>query len=133
LSILFVVSLFFFFASSLSFGLTYGSGEGTQFLPLWYFLIGISTVIVGTAFYILLFSPERVKGFQAEYEISPDLTKFEVVKSFSPNKTQDPVPEMAFCSVCGKEIYKPYKCARCGMILCGSHYLQGSHSCSEGV
>lgn len=96
--------------------------------------LGIITTITGMIFIALLFSPERIKGYQAEYEASPDLTNFKVVKVY-PDKVQKrpEIPEVAFCSTCGKKIHKPFYCARCGQILCGSHYLPGSHTCKEEV
>ncbi|MHA2226541.1 MAG: AN1-type zinc finger domain-containing protein [Candidatus Hodarchaeales archaeon] len=101
--------------------------------PAIYLIIfGISTTIIGVVFVYLLFSPERIKGYRAEYEISPDLTSFKVAKQLVekiPVITE--IPEVAFCSTCGKKIFKPFSCSICGQILCGEHYLPGDHSCRE--
>ncbi|MHA2247776.1 MAG: AN1-type zinc finger domain-containing protein [Candidatus Hodarchaeales archaeon] len=103
--------------------------EGSRLL-----LIGITTMIIGMIFIVLLFVPERIKGYKAEYEASPDLTHFKVVKTYPQKVPERPkLPEVAFCSSCGKQIYKPFYCAKCGQILCGTHYLPGSHTCKEEV
>ncbi|MFX1284285.1 MAG: AN1-type zinc finger domain-containing protein [Promethearchaeota archaeon] len=94
--------------------------------------LGIVTTITGMIFIVLLFAPERIKGYQAEYEASPDLTNFKVVKVYADKVQERPeIPEVAFCSACGKRIFKPFYCAKCGQILCGTHYLPGSHTCKE--
>ena len=99
-----------------------------------YLVVGITTIGVGILFLILLFSPERIRGFQAEYEASPDLTHFTVVKTFPTNRPEFPeIPEVGYCSACGKKVFKPFQCAKCGQILCGKHYLPGSHTCVEEI
>lgn len=97
-------------------------------------ILGISSTIIGLSFVTLLFSPDRIKGYQADYEASPDLTEFKVVKTY-PERVPEPpkIPEVAYCSTCGKKIYKPFYCSICGQILCGTHYLSGSHKCKEEV
>jgi hypothetical protein len=95
-----------------------------------YLVLGVITIAVGVMFLVLLFSPERIRGFQAEYEASPDLTQFAVVKTFPKRGPELPeVPEVGYCSACGKKVFKPFQCAKCGQILCGKHYLSGSHDC----
>ncbi|MFX1508021.1 MAG: AN1-type zinc finger domain-containing protein [Promethearchaeota archaeon] len=95
-----------------------------------YLILGVVTIAVGIMFLVLLFSPERIRGFQAEYEASPDLTHFKVVKTFPKRGPELPeVPEVGYCSACGKKVFKPFQCAKCGQILCGKHYLSGSHDC----
>ena len=97
-----------------------------------YLILGVITIGIGVMFLILLFSPERIKGFQAEYEASPDLTQFRVVKTLPKRGYELPeIPEVGYCSACGKKIFKPFQCSRCGQILCGKHYLPGSHTCLE--
>ncbi len=98
-------------------------------------IFGISIFVIGIIFYILLYSPERIKGIQAEYEISPDLTKFKAIPySQKASKiSNEEIPEKGFCSSCGKEVYKPFRCAKCGQILCGKHFLPGEHSCKEEI
>jgi predicted nucleic acid binding AN1-type Zn finger protein len=115
--------IFFFFDPFVSLNLPIG---------LYYIGFGVLATIIGIIFYILLFSPERIKGYQAEYEVSPDLTKFTVVRSLKhdlPSKSA--VPEIAYCSACGKQIYKPFHCSKCGQLLCGEHYIHGAHNCTE--
>jgi hypothetical protein len=102
-------------------------------IALPFIILGIIVIIIGILFFVTLFSPERIKGYRAEYEVSPDLTKFEVVKLYSKPSEKEIIPEVAYCSVCGKKIYKPFQCAKCGQILCGTHYLPGSHKCTEDV
>lgn len=103
-----------------------------EYISIRLFALGISTTIVGAAFVVLLFSPERIRGYRAEYEASPDLTSFKVVKTYpSQEPRQAEIPEVAFCSTCGKKIYRPFYCSRCGQLLCGEHYLLGSHKCKE--
>ena len=96
-------------------------------------LIGLIITLLGGFFYFLLFSPERIKGYQAEYEAAPDLREFRVVKTYSTEKTiqKGPIPEFAYCSACGKQIFRPFSCAKCHQLLCGEHYLQGTHNCTE--
>jgi hypothetical protein len=95
-----------------------------------YLVLGVITIAVGVMFLVLLFSPERIRGFQAEYEASPDLTQFTVVKTFPKRGPELPeVPEVGYCSACGKKVFKPFQCKKCGQILCGEHYLSGSHDC----
>lgn len=102
------------------------------FIAFPYLMLGIITTTIGVIFLILLFSPERIRGFQAEYEASPDLTEFKVVKTFAKRGPEFPkIPEVGFCSACGKKVYKPFQCSKCGQILCGKHYLPGSHTCTE--
>ena len=105
-------------------------------IPSFYRLLflGITTTIVGIIFVVLLFSPERIKGYRAEYTVSPDLTQFEVTKSYPDRSPVKPeIPEVAYCSACGKKIYKPFYCSRCGQLLCGEHILPGSHTCKDEV
>ncbi|UCG03199.1 MAG: hypothetical protein JSW11_04255 [Candidatus Heimdallarchaeota archaeon] len=97
-----------------------------------YLVLGVVTIVVGILFLILLFSPERIRGFKAEYEASPDLTHFTVVKTFPKRGPELPeIPEVGYCSACGKKVFKPFQCSTCGQILCGKHYLPGSHTCIE--
>lgn len=116
-------------------GIIFGSLilDNTAFLIAFpYLVLGVITIAVGVIFLILLFSPERIRGFRAEYEASPDLTQFSVVKTFPRRGPELPeVPEVGYCSACGKKVFKPFQCARCGQILCGKHYLPGSHTCIE--
>ncbi|MFX0183925.1 MAG: hypothetical protein ACFE95_12650 [Candidatus Hodarchaeota archaeon] len=99
---------------------------------LYYIGFGVFATIIGIIFYILLFSPERIKGYQAEYEASPDLTRFTVVRTFKPDlPDKSSIPETAFCSACGKQIYNPFLCSKCGQLLCGEHYIHGAHNCTE--
>ncbi|MFX0209743.1 MAG: hypothetical protein ACFFDT_27425 [Candidatus Hodarchaeota archaeon] len=93
---------------------------------------GILATVIGIMYYILLFSPERIKGYQAEYEASPDLKTFKVVKTFDQNlPVKSTIPDVAFCSACGKQIHRPFLCTQCGQLLCGEHYLHGAHNCTE--
>jgi hypothetical protein len=96
-------------------------------------ILGFSIFIVGVIFYILLYSPERIKGLQAEYEISPDLTQFKAIPYSQKTDIapSEKIPEKGYCSSCGREVFKPFKCSRCGQILCGKHFLPGEHSCKE--
>jgi hypothetical protein len=101
--------------------------------PFFYFVFGVVIAIVGIFFYYLLFIPEKIKGHKMEFEVSPDLTSFQVVKEKKePTIIQKEVPEIAHCSACGKKIHKPFRCNACGQLLCGSHYLPGDHQCTEG-
>ena len=126
LSMLIIISIGSFF-SIILLNISPEVGEGSRLL-----FMGIATTIIGMTFIALLFSPERIKGYQAEYEASPDLTEFKVVKAYPEKVPERPkIPEVAFCSACGKQIYKPFYCTRCGQILCGMHYLPGSHTCKE--
>ncbi|MFX0086469.1 MAG: AN1-type zinc finger protein [Candidatus Hodarchaeota archaeon] len=96
---------------------------------------GIFIFVIGIIFYILLYSPERIKGIQADYEISPDLTKFKAIpySQKASNISSEEIPERGFCSSCGREVYKPFRCGKCGQILCGKHFLPGEHSCKEEI
>ncbi|MFX0172432.1 MAG: hypothetical protein ACFE9L_10965 [Candidatus Hodarchaeota archaeon] len=97
-----------------------------------YIIYGILATVIGIIFYILLFSPERIKGYQAEYEASPDLSTFKVVKSYDQTlAVKSTIPDVAFCSACGKQIHRPFLCTKCGQLLCGEHYLHGAHNCTE--
>ncbi|MHA1214059.1 MAG: AN1-type zinc finger protein [Candidatus Hodarchaeales archaeon] len=114
---------------------TVGVLIGLEFLnsvpiDLRYLIYGVITLIVGIIFYVLLFSPERIKGIRGVYEISPDLKQFKIV-SMERNETLSNVtiPDEAYCAVCGKKIFKPYHCNVCGQLLCGKHYLPGEHTC----
>jgi hypothetical protein len=102
--------------------------------PLPYLFFGIIMTLVGIMFYYLLFSPETIKGHQLEFEASPDLTTFRVVKRVTgkSTNTEVEVPDTGYCSACGKQIHKPFRCQTCGQILCGTHYLPGDHQCKEG-
>ncbi len=104
----------------------------TAYFAFPYLILGIITITIGVIFLVLLFAPERIRGFQAEYEASPDLTQFKVVKTYPKRGPELPkVPEVGFCSACGKKVFKPFQCSRCGQVLCGKHYLPGSHTCIE--
>ncbi|MFX0051827.1 MAG: hypothetical protein ACFFAJ_06200 [Candidatus Hodarchaeota archaeon] len=93
---------------------------------------GILATVIGIIYYILLFSPERIKGYQAEYEASPDLTTFKVVRTFNQKLPREStIPDIAYCSACGKQIHRPFLCTKCGQLLCGEHYLHGAHNCTE--
>ena len=97
-------------------------------------VIGLSIFVIGLLFYNFLYSSEKIKGFQAEYEISPDLTEFKA-KPYSEKESlsqDEKIPDEAFCSKCGKKVFKPFKCSVCKQILCGKHYLLGEHQCREG-
>ncbi len=96
-------------------------------------VIGSSIFVIGSIFYTFLYSSERIKGFQAEYEISPDLTEFKAIPfSEKDSLAQDEeIPTEAFCGKCGKKVFKPFKCSVCKQILCGKHYLLGEHQCRE--
>ena len=126
LCVLIIISVGSLF-SIMIFNISTEAGEGSRLL-----LIGIASTIIGMTFIALLFSPERIKGYRAEYEASPDLTQFKVVKTYPDRVPERPkIPEIAYCSTCGKKIFKPFYCSRCGQILCGQHYLPGSHTCKE--
>ncbi len=104
-----------------------------EYIGLILVTIGILISIIGIVFYYLLYSSERIKGFKAEYEISPDLTQFKIIP-YSKNESSiknEEVPDKAFCSHCGKEIFQPFRCNTCNQLLCGKHYLPGEHSCME--
>ncbi|MFX0015662.1 MAG: AN1-type zinc finger domain-containing protein [Promethearchaeota archaeon] len=104
------------------------------FIALPYLVLGIISTMIGIIFINSLFSPERIRGYKAEYEVSPDLTHFEVVKTYPDSGPKHPkVPEVAYCSACGKKVFKPFQCSRCGQILCGSHFLAGSHICKDEI
>lgn len=121
----------FFLDSPLSLILFYGYSPVNIGLVL--VAIGFVTSIIGLVFYYLLYSSDRIKGFKAEYEISPDLTTFKAIP-YSKNESsvqEKEIPEKAFCSHCGKEVFQPYKCNSCKQLLCGKHYLSGDHSCVE--
>lgn len=95
-----------------------------------YFLInGLVILIVGVIFYKLLYSSETIVGNKAIYTYSPTLTDFRIEKQVK--NPLGEIPEKAFCGVCGKEIYNPFRCGNCGMLLCSDHYLHGSHNCKE--
>jgi hypothetical protein len=98
-----------------------------------YLIQGIGILIVGITFSYLLFAKETIRGYNLEFEASPDLTHFEIVKRHSGEKTnvEVTIPETAFCSACGNEVYKPFRCQTCGQLLCGKHYLRGDHRCVE--
>lgn len=100
----------------------------------YYTLLGIVTIGVSIFYAFLLFAPERIRGYKAEYEATPDLTEFRVVKTLSkPGPTPAEIPEVAYCGTCGKRIHKPFHCSLCGQFLCGKHYLKGEHACINGV
>ena len=101
--------------------------------PIPIFILGASISIIGVFFFLLLFSPERIKGFQLEYEAAPDLSTFKVVKRISgePTNKELEIPSVAYCSACGNQIHNPFRCQRCGQLLCGKHYLHGDHQCKE--
>ncbi|MFW9853726.1 MAG: hypothetical protein ACFFFG_01605 [Candidatus Thorarchaeota archaeon] len=111
---------------------------GSVFIPQvsigeYYIFLGIVTIGVGVFFAYLLFAPERIKGYTAEYEAAPDLSEFRVVKTFrevEPSSAEK--PEMAYCGACGRQIHKPFRCGLCGQYLCGKHYLRGDHICTDG-
>ena len=98
-----------------------------------YILIGIGIMITGIVFFYLLFAKETIKGYNLEFEASPDLTHFEITKRQSGVKTnvEVSIPETAFCAACGNEVFKPFRCQTCGQLLCGKHYLRGDHKCVE--
>ncbi|MHA1975429.1 MAG: AN1-type zinc finger domain-containing protein [Candidatus Hodarchaeales archaeon] len=101
--------------------------------PLPLILIGLAIMIVGTYFYILLFTKERIRGVNLEFEASPDLKTFRVVRDRTPkNQIKKEIPSMAYCSTCGREVHKPFRCAACGQLLCANHILAGDHQCKEG-
>ena len=97
------------------------------------FIFGFTIITVGIIFYWLLFAPERIMGHQLEFEASPDLSTFRIIKRTSgePTNKEIEIPETAYCSTCGKNVFKPYRCQKCGQLLCGSHYLPGDHQCKE--
>lgn len=94
-------------------------------------ILGVIVSSIGIIFYVLLFSPERIKGIRGIYEAAPDLSTFRIVEI--KEKAQKPIeiPDMAYCSVCGKQIFKPYYCNLCGQLLCAQHYSTGNHKCLE--
>ncbi|WP_455141512.1 hypothetical protein [Candidatus Hodarchaeum mangrovi] len=94
-------------------------------------ILGVIISSVGIFYYILLFSPERIKGIRGTYEASPDLSTFRIVEMKGQSIKTTEIPNMAFCSVCGKQIFKPYLCSRCGQLLCAQHYSYGNHQCLE--
>lgn len=96
-------------------------------------ILGLCVSLIGVYFYLLLFSPERIKGYQLEYEAAPDLSTFKVVKRISgePTNKEVEIPAIAYCSACGKQIHNPFRCQRCGQLLCSNHYLHGDHNCKE--
>jgi hypothetical protein len=106
----------------------------SSYLGIILIAIGLSIFVIGSIFYTYLYSSEKIKGFRAEYEISPDLTEFKASPySETESQAQDKeIPNEAFCGKCGKQIYKPFKCSLCKQILCGKHYLPGEHQCEEG-
>ena len=108
-------------------------GIPSSYIGIILIVIGLSIFIIGSIFYTFLYSSERIKGFRAEYEISPDLTEFKAIpysKKESTNQDTE-IPSESFCSSCGKKIYKPFRCPSCKQFLCGKHYLSGDHDCSE--
>jgi hypothetical protein len=109
-------------------------GLSSSYIGVILIIIGLSIFAIGSIFYNFLYSSERIKGIRAEYEISPDLTKFKVSSySDKESRSQDEeIPTEAFCSKCGKKIFKPFKCSICKQVLCGKHYLPGEHQCEEG-
>ncbi len=101
--------------------------------PLPLILIGLAITAVGIYFYIQLFTKERIRGVNLEFEVSPDLKTFKVVKDHSPGKrSKESIPSMAYCSACGREVHGPFRCATCGQLLCANHILAGDHQCKEG-
>jgi hypothetical protein len=105
----------------------------SSYIGILLIVIGLFIFIIGSVFYNFLFSSERIKGFQAEYEISPDLTEFKA-RPFSDKESraqEEEMPAEAFCGKCGKKVFKPFKCSRCKQILCGKHYLIGEHQCKD--
>ncbi|PWI47472.1 hypothetical protein CEE45_11700 [Candidatus Heimdallarchaeota archaeon B3_Heim] len=102
--------------------------------PLPFILIGLSISTMGIYFYVLLFTKERIRGLNLEFEASPDLKTFRVVKDHSPNRlTKKEIPDTAYCGACGREVHKPFRCAACGQLLCATHILAGDHRCKEGI
>ena len=100
--------------------------------PLPLILIGMAIMFVGTYFYVLLFTKERIRGLNLEFEASPDLKTFRVVKDHSSDrKLKEDIPSTAHCSACGREIHGPFRCGVCGQLLCASHILPGDHQCKE--
>ena len=132
LVVIIVASISLFSSLGIIFGSLFLDDNALFAFP--YLTLGVITIGIGIMFLILLFSPERIRGFQAEYEASPDLTQFTVVKTLPKRGYKLPeVPEVGYCSACGKKIFKPFQCSKCGQILCGKHYLPGSHTCLEEI
>ena len=98
-----------------------------------FLILGLGIMVTGIIFYYLLFAKETIRGHNLEFEVSPDLTYFEIAKRHSGEQTNKEVtiPETAFCAACGNEVYKPFRCQTCGQLLCGKHYLRGDHKCVE--
>lgn len=109
-------------------------GFSSEYLGILLTTIGVLIFIIGLIFYYLLYSSERIKGFKAEYEISPDLTQFKAIPYSKDGSSvqKEETPDKAFCSYCGKEIFQPFQCNICKQLLCGKHYLPGEHPCMEG-
>ncbi len=98
--------------------------------PVVLIIIGFVTLGIGVLFYVLLFSPEKIKGVSMDFEAAPDLSTFRIIHK--DDAKSDEIPETAFCSACGQKIYKPFRCQKCKQLLCGKHYLPGDHVCKEG-
>ncbi len=114
-------------------GVLFLSPELIDFREYSFLILGIGITIAEITFYYLLFAKETIRGHNLEFEVSPDLTHFEITKRHSGEKTNKEVviPETAFCASCGNEVYKPFRCQTCGQLLCGKHYLHGDHRCVE--
>lgn len=114
-------------------GILFLSPELIDFGDYFFLVIGFGVMIAGITFYYLLFAKETIRGHNLEFEVSPDLTHFEIGTRHSGEKTNKEVtiPESAFCAACGNEVYKPFRCQTCGQLLCGKHYLHGEHRCVE--
>ena len=98
-----------------------------------FFIQGIGIMITGLFFLYLLFSKETIRGYNLEFEASPDLKYFEIKNRHSGIRSNQEVeiPDTAFCAACGNKVYKPFRCQACGQLLCGKHYLRGDHKCVE--
>ena len=114
-------------------GILFFSSEFIDLREYTPFVLGIGIFLVGITFYYLLFAKETIRAHNLEFEASPDLTHFEIVKRHSGVETnlEITIPETAFCAACGNEVYKPFRCQTCGQLLCGKHYLKGDHRCEQ--
>jgi len=128
-----IILILSFFTSFPLLILLFNSSVFLDFLvnPWTTIVLGIVVSGVGILYYILLFSPERIKGIRGTYEASPDLSTFRIVEMKGKSIKTAEIPDKAYCSVCGKQIFKPYLCSRCGQLLCAQHYSYGNHQCLE--
>jgi len=98
-------------------------------LSVWYTLVfGLMSIIFSIYVFKTLFGTVKVSTGKGEIvHLSPVLT----VMSTEKDKNYDTfeTPETGECAVCGKNVFKPFRCPDCKQLLCGKHVLLNDHDC----